>query len=227
MHNGIRKNPMAIVAARAGQMQPSNHFLDQYVAHKISSLTECGAPELPMESSWLSAFILNSVLKVSLSASPRAYVFNFIRRAEGAFSAYREARQALIEYIDTPRHVVSPYFRSLLNFEVCISQCWQGYELLRKATGAKLFEPKDNSTMERLNKLYNDSKHMEERIDQAEIPTEATASVWITNQGLESARAPLGVSFADLVGILTSMGQLAEKLSRLEPTDPNPDAPPT
>jgi hypothetical protein len=220
---------MAIVSAKPGQMQPSNYLLDNFVAHKISSLTECGAPELSMEGSWLNAFILNSVFKITLPAAPRAYVFNFIRRAEGAFSSYSEARQALLEYIDTSRHVVSPYFRSLLNFEVCISQCWQGYELLRKAAGVKLFEPKDNSPMERLNKIYNDSKHMEERINKAEIPAEATASVWITNQGLESAQAPSGLTFAELVEILKDMGQLVEKLSRLEPSDskppPSPDAP--
>src|SRR2546425_1024995 len=69
-------------------MQPSNYLLDNFVAHKLSLLTECGARELPAEANWLNTFILTSVFKVNLPAKTRAYVFNFLRRAEGALSAY-------------------------------------------------------------------------------------------------------------------------------------------
>jgi hypothetical protein len=85
------------------RMALTNHFLDNYVVHKLSGLTECGAPELLLENRWLNAFILNSALRVRLPAENRAYAFTFIRRVEGAISAYREAREALIEYIGTPR----------------------------------------------------------------------------------------------------------------------------
>ena len=53
---------------------------------------------------WLNEFILNSTNQGRLDDKNYAYAFNIIRRAEGAFSAYREARQALSEYITTPRH---------------------------------------------------------------------------------------------------------------------------
>jgi hypothetical protein len=205
---------MAIQTGQMGQGQPSNYFLDNFVAHKISSLTECGAPELPMESSWLNTFILNSALTMTLSAANRPYMFNFIRRAEGAFSAYREARLSLIDYINSPPNVLSPYFRSLLNFEICASQCIEGYELIRIATGVKYFQKGDQSLLEKLYDIYNDSKHMENAIKQGRIPTEATAAVWITNQGLETTKIPSGLSFAELAEILTSMGEVAEKLSR-------------
>ncbi len=195
-------------------MQPSNYLLDNFVAHKLSLLTECGARELPVETKWLNTFILTSVFKVSLPAKTRAYVFNFLRRAEGALSAYREARIALIEYLETPRNVLSPYFRALLNFEVCVSQCYQGYELLATASGEKFFERNDGSEAERLQMLYVDSKHMDSMIDGGKLPTEATAAVWITNQGLESSRAAL--SFEELLEMLLNMGRLAERLSTLE-----------
>jgi hypothetical protein len=194
----------------SGPMRPSNYMLDNFVAHKLSLLTECGARELPTNANWLNAFILNSVFIARLAAKPRAYVFNFLRRAEGALSAYREARSALIEYLATPRHVLSPYFRSLLYFEVCISQCYQGLELLRKATDKDFFEPNDGSEAERLSFLYADSKHMDRLIKRGEIPAEATVAVWITNQGLESSRATL--SFDELLEMLLQMGRLAEKL---------------
>jgi hypothetical protein len=122
-----------------------NYLLDNFVAHKLSLLTECGTRELPEDANWLNTFILTCVFRVRLPAKTRAYVFNFIRRAEGALSAYREARVALIEYVNTPRNVLSPYFRALLNFEVCISQCYQGYELLATASGENFFERNDGS----------------------------------------------------------------------------------
>jgi hypothetical protein len=215
---------MAIVSSQMGPGQPSNYFLDNFVAHKISSLTECGAPKISMESSWLNTFVYSSVFTMTLPAKERAYVFNIIRRAEGAFSAYREARRALIEHVTTPRTIISHYFRSFLNFEVRVSQCWQGYELLMTAIGErKLFQKNDNSDMERLHDLYIDAKHLDRMIADKRLPDEATASLWITNQGLESAKVPSGLSFVELTEILISTGELAGKLSRR--AAPNPDAP--
>jgi predicted RNA-binding Zn-ribbon protein involved in translation (DUF1610 family) len=215
------------IYASATGGQPSNYMLDNFVAHRLSLLTKCGVRELPAQANWLNTFILTSVLKVRLPTETRAYVFNFLRRAEGALSAYREARVALIEYIDTPRNVLSPYFRALLNFEVCISQCYQGYELLARASGKRLFEQNDGSEAERLQMLYVDSKHMDRMIEGGKIPTEATAAIWITNNGLESSRA--GLSFDELLEMLLNMGCLAEHLSKLEPLTANqslnPDAP--
>jgi hypothetical protein len=152
---------MTVHVIKAGDvlMQPSDHLLDNFVAHKLSSLTECGAPELSMATPWLNVFILNNVFQVRLTPEKRAYAFNIIRRAEGAVSAYREAREALGEYITTPRNTVSPYFRSLLNFEVCISQCWQGCQLIMRATGEKLFQKKGNSNGEVTQSLYRREAH--------------------------------------------------------------------
>jgi hypothetical protein len=215
------------VSAGLGPMQPSNYLLDNFVAHRLSLLSTCGAPEIPDESNWLNGFILTTVFKTSLDSKTRAYLFNFLRRAQGAYSAYRGARTALIEYIETPRNVLSPYFAALLNFEVCVSQCYQGYELLVMASGEKLFETNDGSEGERLQKLYVDSKHMDQMIDGGKLPTQATAAIWITNDGLESSRTKL--SFEELVEMLLQMRRLAERLSIISPSaansTPNPDAP--
>ncbi len=212
---------MKIEASQVGPAQLTDFFLDKFVAHKISFLTECGAPELSMESAWLNNFILNSAFRFSLPAAGRAYVFNFIRRAEGAFFAYRVARLELIEFINTPSNVISPYFRSLLRFETCVSQLWQGCELFMKITGEKVFNRSDGSDMERLHGLYIDAKHLDSVIEAGKLPDTATASIWITNQGLEGTQAPPGVSFAELFEILISIGRIAEKLSQFEAADPS------
>jgi DNA-directed RNA polymerase subunit RPC12/RpoP len=120
----------------ASGMQPSGHLLDKFVAHKLSLLTECGCPELLFDSNWIGVFILTSVFKARLRPKYHALVFNFLRRAEGACSAYRAGRLALIEYLETPPNALSPYFRALLNFELYIAECYQGLEMLKKLPGS-------------------------------------------------------------------------------------------
>lgn len=198
----------------ATKLQPSNYMLDNFVAHKLSELTACDAPDLPDDSAWLNTFILNTAFRVRLEPKTRAYLFNFLRRTEGAISAYRAGCAAVREYIATPRDVLSPYFRALGQFEICVSQAYQAYELLARAAGETIYEEGDGSREERLQKIYVDAKHMDRMISGNKLPEEATAGVWITNTGLASARAIL--SFTELHGILVNMHGLAEKLSRLD-----------
>lgn len=192
----------------------SNYALDNFVAHKLSLLTECGAPELATELSGLNTFILNNMLNFTLDNKSRAHAFNFIRKIEGAFSVYGEARLALQKYVDSPRNTISPYFTSLLYFEICITQSYQAYELFRSFTGSdKFFKQGDGCEMDRLLELYNVSRHMNNRIDALEFPYDATSSIWITNQGLECPKARL--SFVEFSGVLKLMGQAANNVSNI------------
>jgi hypothetical protein len=195
--------------------QPSNYLLDNYIAYKLSELTQCHAPQLKDDAKWLNAFILTSVFRVQLPAKTRAYVFNFLRRTEGATSAYRAALSEIHEYLNTPRNVISPYFRALSHIEICIAQCYQAYELLSRASGEPIYVQGDGSPEERLQIIYADSKHMDHMIAGDKLPEEATAGVWITNTGIASARGML--TFAELHGILSNMHSLAERLSVLKP----------
>lgn len=195
--------------------QPTNYLLDNFIAHKLSELTACCAPELPEEAKWLNTFILKSIFQLSIASKTRAYLFNFLRRAEGASAAYREARRQLLEHLATPRNVISPYFLSLTQFEICIAQCYQGYETLDRAMGQQLYEPGRGAVEEKLQTVYVDSKHMDSMIHGGKLPDPATAGIWITNTGLESSRGTL--SFQELHGLLRGMHNLAEKLCALEP----------
>jgi hypothetical protein len=197
--------------------RPTNYMLDNFVAHKLSLLTECGAPEFTSDENWLGAFILNSVFIAALLPKPRAYAFNFLRRAQGALSSYRLARLELIDYLQTPRNVLSPYFRALLHFEVCISQSYQALELLATASRRDVFDKKDGSKEERLHRLYIRSKHMDKMIEGGQIPTEATAAIWITNQGLECSSASL--SFEELLSLLKWIMEMADRISRFDVGD--------
>jgi hypothetical protein len=195
----------------AGNPQPSNYVLDNYVAHKLSDLTECGAVELEAGSPWLNLFILNSIFSFNVDPKTRAYLFSFLRRTEGATTAYQLARTALTEYIRTPSNVISPYFTALTQFEICISQIYQGCLLLAEATGQRLYEKGDGSVHEKLNAIYIGSKHMDKKIPSDEFPDDATTGVWITNLGLESSCGD--ISFLELHELLITMHSHADLLS--------------
>src|SRR6202011_5859336 len=49
--------PTVELSATGGR--PSYYMLDNFVAHKLSLLTKCGARELPTNANWLNTFILN------------------------------------------------------------------------------------------------------------------------------------------------------------------------
>lgn len=191
--------------------QPTNYFLDKFVAHKLSELTICGALEIDAEPNWLGNFIFRTAFIGMPAEKDRAYVFNYLRRAGGALHSYRQARQALIEHLNTPRNDLSHYFKALLNFEVSIAQCYQALEILKTATGQAIFTDGDGSPYERLHTLYIDSKHMDRMIDGGKLPSDATAALWITNDGLGSGRGK--VSFVELDEILRDMFRLAQQLS--------------
>lgn len=207
---------------RAGQGQFAPYALDNFFAPKLSALTQCGAPELPRDEKWLPTFILRSIFAVRLDAKTRAFAFNFIRRAEAASGTYRAARTSLIEYLATPPTVISPYFSALSLFEVCVAQCYQGYELIARALGEPVFTRGVGSrlfttggALECLHDVYVDSKHMDCMISGEKLPDGATTGVWITNEGLDSARNSL--SFADLHQVLTDMHGVADHFNRIDP----------
>lgn len=204
---GSANRTISLVAAN---FQLGNYPLDNNVAHKLSELTECGAVELEVGSPWLNNFIMHNIFRFEIQTKARAYLFSFLRRTEGATTAYQLARTALTEYIGTRRNVISPYFTALTQFEICISQLYQGYELLADATGQRLYEPGDGSAHEKLNLVYNASKHMNKEIRNALLPLKATTGVWITNLGLESSGGD--ISFSELHELLINMHSYADLL---------------
>jgi len=140
----------------------SNYALDTFCAPKLSQLTQCNAPDLSgLSEPWLRGFILNTILRFSVPEPTKAHMFNFLRRTEAVFSEYNNARINLIEYVTSDRNTVSPYFRALLHFETLIAQLYQAALFLKAlAKEPKFFEKGEGTVIERINIIYNASKHM-------------------------------------------------------------------
>ena len=199
----------------SGSVRPSDYTLDIFIAPELSKLTECNAPDLSdLTDQWLDNFILNNI-QLNLPDKEKAYLLIFFRRVEAAFYEYNKARNALTEYITTDRNIISPYFQALNHFETLFAQLYQAYLLLKSATELKLFKKNDNSELDRVNKIYNTSKHMYERIEKGKLPEKGTCAIWITNNGIESTDA--AITFVELKDILIELSKLANKISNLTP----------
>ncbi len=216
-------NPCPACGAKRRTVQASatggrltHYALDKFVAHRLSELTECGAKQVEDAPNWIGAFVLNSIFVAPVDTKKRAYITNFLRRADGAISSYQTARVNLIEYLQTPGTAVSRYFRALLNFENCVEQLYQGMKLLSTASKIPFFENADGSKEERLNIIFNTSKHMDERIEKGKMPPEATSAIWITNLGIECEQAKL--SFGEIEELLAWVRDGARKLSEFKST---------
>ena len=198
-------------------MPLSMYALDAFVAQDLSQLTECRpapvAPEFPDYSSWLSSFVLNWIFRIPMSKGKAALVFALIRRAEAAIRDYEEARTHLASLVAGGRNI-SLYFRCLRSFESTVAMLYQSLDFVRRAFGIKLFDPGDGSPYERLNLIYNKSRHS----DPETLPTGQLHAVWIKNDGLFADGANL--TFDELRDLVRDIGHIADKLAKGEGEQP-------
>ncbi len=193
----------------------TNYSLDRFVSQDLSRLTECNAPDIagrfPQSSHWIANFVLNSMFGNPVSDEARKFCLAFLRRAEAAFFNYGLARESLIEVAESVRGEgpakASLYFRALHLFEVCLAMEWQAISLFARLTPDKPFKKGDGSDYEKLNRIYNASKHY----DPASLPPGLVHAVWITNDGINIDGVCL--SFTELEELMIELGQIADHAS--------------
>lgn len=199
-------------------MPLSMYALDNFVAQDLSLLTQCRAapvaPEFPDCSSWLSSFVLNWILRIPMTKDKAAFAFALIRRAEGAVADYEEAREHLAKLV-AGNHDISLYFRCLRRFESTVGMLYQSLDFVRKALGIQLFTQGDGSPYERLNLIYNKSRHSNPET----LPAGQLHAVWMKNDGLYADGANL--TFDELRDLIRDIVRIADKLAKGEvPADP-------
>jgi hypothetical protein len=170
------------------QMPLSVYALDNFVAPKFSELTSCDAEPSEEQRNFLGGFILSNLLHVRYPTDRRAILFNFIRSVEQAFYEYDQGRLNLRAYIEEPRSDhIAIYFRALAHFGQCLAVLNQAAMFLRQTTPErKVFESKDGSVLDRVNRLYNVSHHMDKEIARGELlAPDATTQVWLVNEGIK------------------------------------------
>lgn len=195
----------------------SSYFRDRFMAPGISEFNAVEIPDMsgydPESKHWLANHVLNSGLRGAFDPPANAYAYNYLRRAEAAFSEQEEARQATLGFLASERQSLSRYAHALLHWEFFLSQSWQAFLLLGEfakfLTGesGRFFAPGDGSVEQRLNDLYNSMKHVESRIEAGQILEGATIPVWLTNEGIRSTDALL--TYGETGGILRDIAKWA------------------
>ena len=190
-------------------MRPTNDFKDKFIAPEISWFTEASIHDLSrLQERWLVSFILNSGLVVQLDDATRRTLYNFLRRVEGAFREYSSARQMTMAHLANPNpDAVSEYIIAIGHWEAFLSQAYQAWCLLARGQQI-LFTQGDGSTMQRLNLLYNRTKHAEKAITAEQLPPDGTLPVWLKNDGLHSVETSL--TFEEIAEMLEDLAVWAE-----------------
>jgi len=193
-------------------MPLSLYAYDTFVAQEFSKITECRAkpiaPDFPDHNDWLGNFVLNTIFRTPLPKDKAALAFALIRRAESAIDDYEEARRYL-ELLVAKRDI-SLYFRCLRRFESTVAMVYQSLDFIRKALCVTLFKPGDGSPYERINKIYNNSRHS----NPEDLPGDQLHAVWIKNEGLFTEGAEL--TFEELRQLVFEIASIAGKTARGE-----------
>jgi len=195
----------------------TKHSIELFISAKITEITECRMADLyaefPDARNWVSAFGLRVIFNNQPPEKMRPLALLFIRRVEMALSEYSAAREQLRDLISgTPRW--SPYYRALHHVEVSVALLYQAYDFSRKALGQKYFETNDGSPLQRLNCIYNSSKH---------DPAIAEDPLWLSNEGMETSKERLG--FSEFEKLAREYARLAECILTADSgRDSEPDA---
>ncbi|MFI5710707.1 hypothetical protein [Kribbella sp. NPDC051620] len=189
----------------------SDYSKDTFVAPQLSRFTSALIRDMSKTSDqqqhWLANFILNTMVRTSMDDRSRQTLFNFLRRTQFAFSEYELARNKTADYLANPEHFLK-YLAAVGHWEVVLSYIYQAYELLTRAEKNALFKKDDGTTLQRLNLLYNRSKHLPKAINSDQIGHGSTLAVWLTNDGL---RCPDGhLTFGELAEILEELAFVSD-----------------
>ncbi|MDQ2875385.1 MAG: hypothetical protein M3Y33_11580 [Actinomycetota bacterium] len=197
----------------------TNEFKDRHVAPNMSRFTAATIPDMSAVSAgqdhWLGNFMLSTgTLRFVLDDAARRTWFSFLRRTMMAFREYAAARDSTVAYLTDPNpNAVSGYFIAIGHWEIFLGQAYHAWLLLGRkplADGHKFYAKGDGSQIERLNRLYNRSKHTETAINAGQFPPDGTLPVWLENDGLYCTDGAL--TFGEMAEVLRELAVWADAM---------------
>jgi hypothetical protein len=191
-----------------------NHILDKHIAPGVSTFTAAAIPDMSEYTKesphWVANFFLNAAVGAQFKPPMDAYAYNYLRRAQFAFSEHDLARNKTLEFLERKNQSVTLYVGALFHWECFLGQSWHAYASLAKAWAGTVFQKDDGSVEQRLNTLYNQMKHVESRIENAQMLPNATVPVWLENEGLRSVDANL--TYSETADVLKELAKYANAL---------------
>lgn len=185
----------------------SNYALDTFVAQDMSKLTRLSikslAEEFPNADKWFAQFVMRKIFQAHVPDEKVALAFAIIRRTHASLQEWELASAAAQGDLRS----VSTYFSVLRHLESCISSIWQGLEFARKSQGLVLFTKGDGSGYERINWVYNVSRHF----DPEDLPQGDIHRVWLSDQAMHTREKM--VSFDELREEIKMLARVSEKVA--------------
>ena len=196
-------------------MMFSSAILDRHIAPGVSTFNKAEIPDMTSWSKesahWIANYFLNASISGDFSPPMNAYAYNFLRRTQYAFSEHELPRGSTLAFVLGGSKSPRGYADALFHWETFLGQTWHAFAILVTAFQGKAFEKNDGSMEQRLNALYNQMKHVESRIDNAQMLPGATVPVWLDNDGLRSIDAHL--SYGETANALKELAKFADALS--------------
>ena len=180
-----------------------------FISKRAAEVSACGLSNMKrniLESeNWLSNIGLSIYFHDFPPEELRPFAINFIRRISAAFDQYDLARREVLALVKDGHGRWSPYFKALSHLEVTIGQLYVAMDSARKRTGCDFFKRGDGTVEDKLNRLYNASKH---QIAADELP------VWFSNFGVHSS--DVLVTFEEIEGYMLKMASMVKGLLNRE-----------
>ena len=185
----------------------SNYALDTFVAQDMSKLTQLSikslAEEFPNADKWFAQFVLRRIFQAHVPDEKAALAFAIIRRTHASLQEWELASAAAQGDLRS----IGTFFSVLRHLESCISSVWQGLEFARKSLAQDLFKQGDGSAYERMNWVYNVSRHF----DPEALPQGDTHRVWLSDQAMHTREQT--VSFDELREAIRMLARVSEKVA--------------
>jgi hypothetical protein len=209
------------IQLQAAVTEWSDYALDTFVAPELSKFTDASIPDVSRYKEsrewWVRHFFLNSMFRATVASPYRQYMLNFLRRAELSFQEYELARERTLKYLENPRNRgTGHYVAAIGHWEMFLSQAWHTYLLfsyIDGRNGKDIFKLGDGTEEERLNFLYNRSKHAESTINGDFYPKESTLCIWLYNDGLKvtsDLKTDGHLTFLEMFGMLQEFAKWAD-----------------
>ncbi|MEX5684118.1 hypothetical protein [Pseudomonas silesiensis] len=188
-------------------MSISNYALDKFVAQDMSKLSLLSikslAEEFPNADKWLEQFVLRRIFQAHVPDEKAALALAIIRRTHAALQEWELASTAAQGDLRS----IGIYFGVVHHLESCISSTWQGLEFARKSLGRDFFTKGDGSAYERMNWIYNVSRHFDpEALQQGD-----THRVWLSDQAMHTREKT--VSFDELREAIRMLARTSERVT--------------
>jgi len=181
----------------------------QFISKRAAEVSSCGLSNMkehiPESEHWLSNIGLSVIFHDFPPEEMRPFAINFIRRISAAFDQYDLARREVLVLVKDGHGRWSPYFKALNHLEVTIGQLYVAMDSARKRTGRDFFKSGDGSVEDKLNRLYNASKH---QIAANELP------MWLSNLSVHSSDTL--VTFEEIEDYMLKMAGIVKGLLNRE-----------